>query len=130
MAFRFGGSFAPPLDATKLSEYRSLITAYAPVHLQERLLGLCKMVEVFNETPASALPGKPHPAGRGMIVNLEQPEIDRIWDLVPWEDELVGLQSELDKLAPDSPVRNAAFHLLWFGKELTKDREPLTTDRL
>jgi hypothetical protein len=27
-------------------------------------------------------------------------------------------------------LRNAAFHLLWFCKELTLDREPLTVDKL
>ncbi len=32
-----------------------------------------------------------------------------------------------DSLAGD--IRNAAYHLLWYARELTKDREPRTKDK-
>jgi hypothetical protein len=129
LAGRAGGSFAPPIDSAKLASYRSVISAAAPEHLKEGLLGLATMVEKFQETPASPISGTPHPSGTGVIVPLETAEVQRIWDYVPWDHELNALQSELDKLEAGD-LRNASFHLLWFGKELAQDREPLTSDRL
>jgi hypothetical protein len=135
---RFGGSFAPPIDSSKLSSYRSTINAQAtgaaqdsvPFRVKDQLLGLCNMVEAFQQTPASANASKPHPSGTGTITFLEEAEIQRIWDLVPFDWELKALQAELDKLDSKDPLRNPAFHLLWFAIELTNDREPLTNDRL
>jgi hypothetical protein len=166
---RVGGSFAPALDSSKVSNYRSTINAYAPSHLKETLVGLCDMVDLFNLTPPSTNPPRPHPIApkgtlviRGLrerdaegketgkqlkpdvsisprIIDLEDAEIARIWDAVPWPHEVDALQAELDKwfadetaskVAPKSltDLRNAAYHLVWYARELTLDREPLTAE--
>lgn len=128
---RYGGSFAPPLDATKIAAYRELGTA-AGGQIGEAVGKLCDMVALFQETPASTANGVPHPSGRGVMVPLEDEEIKRIWDAVPWDTENAMYAALFDTINPttDKPLRDAAFHLLWFSVELEKDREPMTTDKL
>ena len=146
--YRIGGSFAPPITAEKLSEYRALAKG-ADARIQDAMLPLCEMVEVFQQTPDSSEPGHPHPVGRGVIVPLEEQEIKRIWDHVPWPDEC-ELLGRLFETLPDGyeertidgarqvvlvdpgarDLRNAAFHLLWYARELTQDREPITNDKI
>lgn len=130
---RFGGSFAPPITAAKISEYNALLSTPAADEFDLKVKSTCKdllkMVQVFQETPASASAGSKHPSGRGTIVPLEESEINRIDAYVPWDHECDAYQALFDKL-PTGALRNAAFHLLWFAKELTKDREPLTNDKL
>lgn len=128
---RFGGSFAPPLPAAKLAEYRTLAEgATGPV--REAMGKLCDMVALFQETPASSLPGKPHPSGRGVIVPLDEAEVKRIWDAVPWAEENAMYMGLFGAIPAEThkPLRDAAHHLLWFAVELEKDREPLTNDKL
>lgn len=141
--YKIGGSFAPPLSAEKLEEYRGLaVTSDSPA-TAEAMLKLCKMVEVFQQTPPSMEPGIPHPVGEFRdarngqlktvtITPLAQAEKERIFDVVPWahENEMYaklfdGINAETHK-----PLRDAAFHLLWFAVELEKDREPITNDRI
>jgi hypothetical protein len=131
MAKKFiGGSFAPPLSTEKLTEYRQIIEAEAPADLKDQLLSLCTMVETFQQTPESTNGKAKHPAGAGYVQPLEDAEIKRIWDVVPWDWEIAAIQSRCDQLPAKSPIRNAAFHLLWFAVELTNDREPCTNDKL
>ncbi len=125
-----GGSFAPPLDADKLRQYRVVIERQAPDDLKEALFGLCRMVEVFYETPASDEPAEPHPVGMGVVQKLEPEEIERIWDLVPWPWEVDALRGRCASIPAGSPLRTPAYHLLWYAKELTEDREPCTNDKL
>jgi hypothetical protein len=59
--------------------------------------------------------------------------VDQLWDTTPYMDELDLLSTPrddgiLDGLEGD--LRNAAFHLLWFAKEITLDREPVCADQL
>jgi len=131
MPSHIGGSFAPPLDADTLADYKSL-AATAPEQVGEYMRDLIQMLKVFRETPDSEQPGKPHPSGRGTIVPLEDAEIKRIWDVVPWKEELDVMGGVFDNIDPltQRELRNAAFHLLWFGRELCADREPITTDKL
>lgn len=137
---RLGGSFAPPIDAETLAEYRTIAEG-APPELKEPMVELCKMVGVFNETPASRQPGTPHPVGtmlRGdgsvipapLVVPLDEAEIKRIWDYVPWDHECEMYRQLFETIPVDSPLRNPAFHLLWYAVELTRDREPMTKDKL
>ncbi len=123
-----GGSFAPPLNVGKLAAYKSKIESCDDPQIKEVLLKLHKMVEVFNETPSSSLDGVPH-ALRGTIIPLEEQEVKRIWDYVPWDYEIEAYKILLERL-PNGELRNAAFHLLWFAVELEKDREPITNDRI
>jgi hypothetical protein len=67
----------------------------------------------------------------GQIVPLHPAEVERIWDHVPWDHELDGIQRLFDAIpASQKDLRNAAFHLLWYAKELAHDREPITQDKL
>jgi hypothetical protein len=125
-----GGSFAPPLTAEKLREYRTAIERTAPEDLKASLLGLCAMVEEFGKTPASDQPAAPHPAGMGHLQKLDEAEIKRIWDLVPWSWEVDALRLRCASIPADSPLRTPAYHLLWYAKELAEDREPCTCDKL
>ena len=139
MPKNYGGSFAPPLTPEKIAAYRGLAET-APTAVRDAVRQLCDMAELFQQTPPSSRPGTPHPSGRGVKVPLEQSEIDRIWDAVPWDDEVPGdhvnecavLARLFDGISNEDnePLRNAAFHLLWYAKELARDREPITTDRL
>lgn len=139
LAPHVGGSFAPELTAAKLASYKTL-AASAPPSVRDEMLKLVSMVETFRQTPASKNGGKPHPSGRGTIVPLEDAEIKRIWDLVPWNTEVPGehvnecavLAQLFDGIDPvgQKPLRDAAHHLLWHAVELALDREPLTADKL
>lgn len=139
---RIGGTFAPPIDAELLSSYRKIAAGLPDSPVADGIRKLCDMVETFQQTPASPLQGTPHPVGRvrtpagiigvPMIVPLEESEVKRIWDAVPWEHEIDALGKVFDSIPneTDKPTRDAAFHLLWFARELSLDREPMTTDRL
>lgn len=129
---RVGGSFAPPLTPEKLAAYKALGESCPDLQIRDIFAKLVRMVEVFRETPESTLPGTPHPSGMGTIVPLTEEEIQRIWDTTPWGEELDAYGVICDRLDPvsDKARRDAAFHLIWFGRELDLDREPITTDKL
>lgn len=65
---------------------------------------------------------------------LEESHIEALDSVTPWMRELDTLSTPQDTgpfdSLPSGELRNAAFHLLWFAKELTLDREPLTKDKL
>ena len=131
MALHYGGSFAPPLDASKLASYRTLAgTATRPV--ADGMMSLISMMEAFHKQPASTNKGKPRASGRGEIVQLEKPVVDALDPHVPWDHEIKALSELFDTIPNDTqkPLRDAAFHLLWFATELAKDREPITKDKL
>lgn len=68
---------------------------------------------------------------RVKITALTPDLVKQLWDAVPWAYELNAMQALFDTIPDESKVlRDAAFHLLWYVKELEKDREPLTADRL
>lgn len=125
-----GGSFAPPMTDHKLTRYRELANECEDARVKEAVLKLADMVEFFQKTPESKEPGKLHPTGKMVVVPLAKAEVERIWDHVPWEYECQALQKLFDEIPVRSPMRTPAFHLLWYAFELTKDREPLTSDRL
>jgi hypothetical protein len=128
---RVGGSFAPPLDAAKLSAYEALANTADP-QVRDAMLALVRMARKFNETPPSDEPGTPHPSGRGRAVPLKAAEIERIEDVVPWQEELDMFASLFDRIdaRTQKALRDAAFHLLWLARELGLDREPMTADKL
>lgn len=124
---------APDITPTKLVLYRELAQV-AETSVKEVMLKLCDMIGHFRKTPESKLPGLPVQfmnAGTkvAMAVPLEQDEIIRIWDYVPYQDEIDVYGTRFDKL-PLGDLRDAAFHLLWFATELTKDREPMTREKV
>lgn len=128
---RIGGSFAPPITPVKMEAYKTLFDIAEPA-VKEVGTKLLNMVEVFNQTPRSSLEGSKHPV-KGMITPLEEAEIKRIWDYVPWDWEIAAYNLLFDKIpssGASKPLRDAAFHLLWFATELEKNREPITNDQL
>lgn len=122
-----GGSFAPPLDESKLAAYEAL-AATADRRVKEQMSQLIAMLRVFWETGESKAEPQRSPIGV-LVTPLEDDEIDRIWDHVPYPDECDGIGRVFDTL-PDGAIRNAAFHLLWYARELAADREPVTNDKL
>lgn len=134
-----GGSFAPPISAETLAAYRATILADAPDDLRDSLVDLCDLVALFQASGESGQPKTPHPAGFGHVQKLDDAEIARLWDACPWPWEAEALGKRADQLptmvnaegkTADTPVRKAAFHLVWFAKELAADREPCTADKL
>ncbi len=124
---------APDITTTKLATYRELAATAEP-SVKEVMARLCDMVEHFRKTPESKLPGSPVQfmnAGNkiAIAVPLEPDEILRIWDHVPYQDEIDVYGARFEKI-PQSDLRDAAFHLLWFATELTKDREPMTREKV
>lgn len=128
---RIGGTFAPPLTDKMLTRYQELAQTASP-QVREAMLILVNMMQRFNETPDSTQPGSPHLSGVGTIIPLHKDEIARMDEHVPWKEELEMFGDLFEQLDPESQkeLRNAAFHLLWFGKELVLDRQPITSDKL
>ncbi len=128
-----GGCFAPPLSEQKLESYRKLIESQEPGPVKDACYTLLKCVEVWWELPEPE-GGKrwAHPSGTGTIVSLQKDHAESLWESIPWDHELDSIQTLLDKIEPSTKtsLRNAAFHLLWFVRELNNDREPLTADKL
>lgn len=130
---RIGGSFAPPLPPERLRAYRDLAdNPETPPPVADALRALAAMVEAYHNLPRRArAAATPHPSGLGQIVLLAQEEVQALWQHVPWPHECEGIQTLFDEIPPEKKeLRDAAFHLLWMAKELTIDREPLTTDSL
>ncbi len=122
-----GGSFAPPLNDEKLTHYEALAGACSDEQCQDYMQQLCKMLRIFWETGESGK--RPVKTQLGVtVVPLEDAEVERIWDFVPWESECDVMGRAFDRLAGET--RDAAFHLLWYGRELAQDREPTTSDRV
>ena len=124
-----GGSMAPPIDAAKLAAYTKMIKD-APEQVQDAMTTLLDMADLYLKGPAAKAAGKargtPHPSGVGNVVPLEDAEVKRLWDAVPWDEELQMFAAVFDRIDPvaEKDLRNAAFHLLWLGRELFLDREP------
>lgn len=141
-----GGSFAPPLTDASLAAYKSLAEALpATSPVRDAMLRLHACVSRWWDLPESTGGGRPHPVGRGFIVDLDKEIAASLWDSIPWgggkdadgnpvPDEL-GEMARVFDVIPATPaaskaLRDAAHHLLWFAKELNLDREPITNDKL
>lgn len=127
MAKLIGGCFAPELAPEKVSGYRQLSAGVEDKQIAQYMGDLCDMLDLFFQTPESTLGGSKHPIA-GIVVPLEDAEIQRIWNKVPWPEECDLIGKAFDRL-PSGDVRNAAYHLLWYARELAKDREPMTKER-
>lgn len=131
-----GGSFAPPLDPEKLKSYREAAKD-APPQVAEAMETLARMADAYHARPrpragVKAPAGVPHPSGAGVVRALPKEEVDRLFDAVPWREELDMYAKLFDAIDPAGRkgLRDAAFHLLWLGYELVRDREPIFSDRL
>lgn len=129
---RIGGSFAPPLTDSKISQYKSLIESQTSGPLKDSLTTLLKCCEHWYNIPESeGTQVRDHPSGVGNIVPLDEVSMEALDDDIPWEHELNAIQGLCDAIpVSEKELRDAAFHLLWHVKELNLDREPLTADKL
>jgi hypothetical protein len=129
---RVGGSFAPPLDADKLAAYRELAEG-AGGAVGYTMLQLCAMAEAFLEHPPAKGAGTPHPSGAPIaMVPLSKETVEALDPHVPWPHECDAMAQLFEGIDPagQRDLRNAAHHLLWYARELTLDRRPLTADLL
>ena len=129
---QLAGSFAPPLGPSELANYKLIIANCTNPQVKEAMTKLHGMVVEFQRTPRSKMQGSPHASGMGVVVPLEPEEVARMDQHVPWREELDMYDKLFDALSPieQRDLRNAAFHLLWYGYELLLDREPITKDQL
>lgn len=132
MTMRFGGSFAPPLTEELLASYKSQIDSLETSPLKDALTKVHECCTAWWDVPESTGGGRPHPSGAGTIVDLDDDLKQKLFDAIPWKEELAMYQSLFDGIDPvgQRDLRNAAFHLLWHAKELELDREPITNDKL
>ena len=127
----YGGSFAPELTEPTLARYADLVRTTDPASvIGDYLRQLMKVVNAWWALPESTGPaGEKHASGRGVLQPLDETIKSELWELIPWAGEINAIQAELDNL-PSGELRDAAFHLLWYVKELDLDREPLTLERV
>jgi hypothetical protein len=121
-----GSTAAPRLTPDKVAEYRALAGTVEDREARYYMLDLCRMVEVWLETP-DLPPGPPNVLGFP-VTPLTQEEIARLDEVVPFRNECEAMGKSFESLQGDQ--RNAAFHLLWYAYELTADRQPCTKDLL
>lgn len=132
--------FAPPLTDELLAKYRVLAVGTADVEVRDAMLDLLACCEKWWNLPESTKAGRKialKHRGKSIEVQeavLTQELIDQLFDVTPWMRELATLSTPADTglfdRLPAGELRDAAFHLLWFAKELTLDREPMTQDKL
>lgn len=153
---RFGGSFAPPITDDLLDQYRELAKGPEYAEAKSYMVSLINMFDKFLDEEDSKQPKEPHPSGMGHIQKLEDKTIKKLFDHVPWPKECDAYQEAFEEILPVAQdaensrriqeykeeggiglpddfkptLRYAAFHLLWFAKELSEDRQPLTNDQL
>lgn len=142
----FGGSFAPPLTDEILAEYQGLINQVPEkTQLRDALDRAFSCVSKWWELPESDGVPKPHPVNgetgtvNGVtrklavqIVPLNEEFQKQLWDDIPWDDEIAswGRLFEGISATDNKKLRDAAHHLLWHVVELSRDREPITNDRI
>lgn len=127
---RIGGSFAPPLTDELLDKYELLANA-ATGPVRDGMLVCLRCCRKWWDLPESTGDGRPHPSGRGVIVDLDAEFAEQLDEHIPWQHEIAALQGLFDGLDPaGKELRNAAFHLLWHVIELNNDREPMTADKI
>lgn len=133
--------FAPPLTDDLIARYAALADSLPDSRgdVRDAMRECLAAVRLWWELPESK--GTPKDQSvevkhRGKdtlvkIVSLAPDLVKQLWDAVPWPYELDAMQSLFDRIDPaERGLRDAAFHLLWFARELSNDREPLTADNL
>ena len=133
--------FAPELTADKIAEYTTLIGATDPTSEVGDALRCClTCVQAWHDLPVSTRQDSDRYTIQHLgetvsysVTPLEESHIAALWNVTPWMNELNMLSNSqgtgvFDQLTGE--LRNCAFHLLWYCKEITLDREPLSQDKL
>ena len=131
---------APSLTDEKLAEWVEKINAVENgTELRDALDTLLKCVlEWWNirestEKTIVASTGVANVSGPDVRLQHFDDELkDLLFETTPWMKELNVLGELFESLDPitQTDLRNMAFHMLWFAKEICNDREPLTLDRI
>lgn len=128
--FRAGACFAPPLDCAKLAHYSDLAESITDDEIATSYWFLLRCVQRWWEIPESqSTSTSVHECGKGTIVPLDGECRELLGSVIPSREQLGECGVRFDKL-PSGELRDAAFHLLWFGWELALGREPITNDKL
>lgn len=128
---------APALSDELLSRFKSLIQSQEErSKLRDYLDTLLKCVEAWwnirestLETVTAVAQTGPTTGHKVQLQELDNGVIQSLWNTTPWMEEILLMEEEFSSLT-DGDVRNMAFHLSWFAKEITLDREPLTVERI
>ena len=115
------GNFAPPLDAGKLASYTNMADEMSG----PQSVAFATLLAAVSEFLAKDVPpreGSLHPSGVGKVEKLT-------------DGEKVELPEDLDEIGRtfdslEGERRDAAYHLLWYARELKLGRRPITTDTL
>ena len=115
------GTFAPPLDADRLASYADMADGMTG----PQSVAFATLFAAVSEFLAKDVPprkGSLHPSGLGKVEKLTDGE------KVELPEDLDDIGRTFDSL--DGERRNAAYHLLWYARELRLGRRPITTDTL
>lgn len=133
--------FAQPLTDETLANYAALVAGLPASETKDAMQDCLACVSAWWALPESTRTDGSRlqimHGGKSVeysIVPLEKEHIEQLWNVTPWDRELNTLSNATDTglfdLLTDKTLRDAAFHLLWHTKEITRDREPLTIDKL
>lgn len=148
--------FAPPLTDKLIAKYRQIAESLGDARgeIRDAMRECLKPIDLWwelDESKGSA--GDPtlkidQHRGQPVVIKVTSldPEFrDQLFDAIPWPYEIDAMQRLFDTLPSGTvevegtvkvvdqsafELRNAAFHLLWFARELCLDREPLTQEKL
>lgn len=131
--------FAPALSEAKITDYEIVVANQRdnpPLH--DAMTSLLKCVKEWWKLPESKRADgdrfKIRHKGKEQVLHfvpLEEDHQKKLFDLIPWDHELKAIQSLFDTIPADNKeLRDCAFHLLWYVRELCLDREPLSQDKL
>jgi len=144
---------APEITTEKVSEYETLISGITDREVKDRCADLLSCVKEYMTLPASAEDtGDTFVFGEGAarksckIHPFDQSKVNALWDVTPYMTDLAAYEVCFEALPPgtvenedgtvtledatEKAIRDMAFHLLWYAKEITLDREPLTLGKL
>jgi len=112
------GSTAPPLTDELLDKYETL-AAIADTSIKHAIHKCLACVFKWWNLPESNK-------------QTLDPEIATILEeYIPWAHEIDAIQQLFNNIPSNQmDLRDAAFHLLWYVRELDFGREPITTDKL
>jgi hypothetical protein len=125
-----GGSFAPRLPPERLKECLAHAES-APPGVAKAMRALAAAVGAHHGLARPKKAGRPHPVGVGTVVPLEGHAKAALDEHLPEGDELDAYAARFEAIpAEDKDLRDAAFHLLWYCRELRLGREPLFAEDL
>jgi len=130
--------FAPALTDEKLASYEKTIATLPHSAAKSAMEACLVCVKAWWELPES----KRSPSARWEFVRpegkkatcpevpLEPDHVAALDAVTPWSYECDAMAKIFDEIPVDDTSRDVAFHLLWYAMEITRDREPMSQDKL